>query len=248
MEVHHHPDIHHKPKKWKEYFLEFLMIFLAVTLGFFAESMREKIVNNDKERHYMESLTQDLKRDTLEMSDIIFKQNYIIRQIDSALQTPVEKLTEISTQDIFYHHFVYFYSFDFLFVQHDKTFTQLKNAGGFGVIKENAVADSIAELYLFYDQQVKFDGDYYDDYERKLIDIAAQLMKMSELPHYDDALPNLQNVELITRYDPALLQQLYTWIRNLKNCLLAYMSEETEYRSMVVRLINFINKEYHLEQ
>ncbi len=31
MEVHHHPDLHHKPKKWKEYFLEFLMIFLAVT-------------------------------------------------------------------------------------------------------------------------------------------------------------------------------------------------------------------------
>jgi len=40
MEVHHHPDLHHKPKKWKEYFLEFLMIFLAVTLGFFAESYR----------------------------------------------------------------------------------------------------------------------------------------------------------------------------------------------------------------
>jgi hypothetical protein len=34
MEVHHHPDLHHKPKPWKEYFLEFLMIFLAVTMGF----------------------------------------------------------------------------------------------------------------------------------------------------------------------------------------------------------------------
>ena len=34
MEVHHHPDLHHKRKKFKEYFLEFLMIFLAVTLGF----------------------------------------------------------------------------------------------------------------------------------------------------------------------------------------------------------------------
>lgn len=35
MEVHHHPDLHHKRKKLKEYFLEFFMIFLAVTLGFF---------------------------------------------------------------------------------------------------------------------------------------------------------------------------------------------------------------------
>jgi len=40
MEMHHHPDLHRKKKNWKEYFLEFLMIFLAVTLGFFAETMR----------------------------------------------------------------------------------------------------------------------------------------------------------------------------------------------------------------
>ena len=32
MEVHHHPNV--EKKNFKEYFLEFLMIFLAVTLGF----------------------------------------------------------------------------------------------------------------------------------------------------------------------------------------------------------------------
>ncbi len=31
MEVYHHPDLHHKKKNFKEYFFEFLMIFLAVT-------------------------------------------------------------------------------------------------------------------------------------------------------------------------------------------------------------------------
>jgi len=39
MEVHYHPDLHHQKKNFKEYFLEFLMIFLAVTLGFFSESI-----------------------------------------------------------------------------------------------------------------------------------------------------------------------------------------------------------------
>jgi hypothetical protein len=34
MEVHHHPQLHHQRKPRKEYLLEFLMIFLAVTLGF----------------------------------------------------------------------------------------------------------------------------------------------------------------------------------------------------------------------
>jgi hypothetical protein len=34
MEVHHHPDLHHEKKPWKEYLLEGLMIFLAVTRAF----------------------------------------------------------------------------------------------------------------------------------------------------------------------------------------------------------------------
>src|SRR6195256_1492529 len=64
MEVHHHPDLHHKPKKWKEYFLEFLMLFLAVTLGFFAESYREHLVEQKKEREYIKSMVEDLKSDS----------------------------------------------------------------------------------------------------------------------------------------------------------------------------------------
>jgi len=39
IEVHHHP--HVGKKSFKEYVLEGLMIFLAVTMGFFAEGMRE---------------------------------------------------------------------------------------------------------------------------------------------------------------------------------------------------------------
>ena len=42
MEVHKHPHhITHK-KKWGEYLLEFLMLFLAVFLGFVAENIREE--------------------------------------------------------------------------------------------------------------------------------------------------------------------------------------------------------------
>src|SRR5882762_10395927 len=47
MEVHHHPNI--EKKNFKEYLLEGLMIFLAVTLGFFAESLRENIANHERE-------------------------------------------------------------------------------------------------------------------------------------------------------------------------------------------------------
>src|ERR1700686_354541 len=64
MEVHHHPDLRHRRKRWKEYFLEFLMIFLAVTLGFFAESYRESLGDKKKEKGYIRSMIEDLKNDS----------------------------------------------------------------------------------------------------------------------------------------------------------------------------------------
>src|ERR1700756_1490426 len=66
MEVHHHPEV--EKKGFKEYLLEGLMIFLAVTMGFFAESLREHISNGEKGHEFIVSLMADLKKDTAEMN------------------------------------------------------------------------------------------------------------------------------------------------------------------------------------
>jgi hypothetical protein len=60
MEVHHHPDLHHNKRRFTEYFLEFLMIFLAVTMGFFAESIREHYTEKTNTREYLESYRDEL--------------------------------------------------------------------------------------------------------------------------------------------------------------------------------------------
>ena len=56
MEVHHHP--HVEKKSFKEYLLEGLMIFLAVSMGFIAENIRENITKHEKEQHLMEMLVE----------------------------------------------------------------------------------------------------------------------------------------------------------------------------------------------
>src|SRR5436190_23831233 len=66
MEVHHHP--HVEKKNFKEYLLEGLMIFLAVTLGFFAESFRENIIEKTREKEYMKEIVANLKYDTIRCS------------------------------------------------------------------------------------------------------------------------------------------------------------------------------------
>src|SRR6266481_5304418 len=102
MEVHHHP--HVEKKNFKEYFLEFLMIFLAVTLGFFAEGLRENLVNHGKEKHFITSVLADLKKDTADISFGFPPQHMLIDKMDSVLKIPVEKIKDIPTQDIFYRN------------------------------------------------------------------------------------------------------------------------------------------------
>ncbi|HVW14960.1 MAG TPA: hypothetical protein VHB54_14085 [Mucilaginibacter sp.] len=68
MEVHHHPQLEHKPKPWKEYLLEYLMIFLAVMTGFFAESYREHLSEHSKEHEYAVNIKKDLLLDTASLN------------------------------------------------------------------------------------------------------------------------------------------------------------------------------------
>src|SRR6187401_3270013 len=69
MEVHHHS--HTARKKWTHYFWEFFMLFLAVTLGFLVENMREHYVEHAREKQFIQSLFNDLKADTANITRII---------------------------------------------------------------------------------------------------------------------------------------------------------------------------------
>jgi hypothetical protein len=72
MEVHHHS---HKPKNWKEYITEFIMLFAAVTLGFFAENVREHQIIEHKTHQNLESVILDLKKDSVLLQERIQEYN-----------------------------------------------------------------------------------------------------------------------------------------------------------------------------
>src|ERR1700742_1701886 len=63
MEVHHHPEV--EKKGFKEYLLEGLMIFIAVCMGFFAESLRENINDSRLEKEYAKTLYIELRDDSV---------------------------------------------------------------------------------------------------------------------------------------------------------------------------------------
>ena len=83
MEVHAHT--HTARKKWTHYFWEFLMLFLAVTLGFFVENQREHYVEAIREKKYIQSLVADLMSDTASFSNSLNKNRQTIRAFDSVI-------------------------------------------------------------------------------------------------------------------------------------------------------------------
>jgi len=227
------------------------MIFLAVTMGFFAENIREGVSDKEKERKYMESMLVDLKRDTAEITQITSLQKSLVRKMDSALSIPTERLHNIGAQDTFYHYFVYFYGWNWFFTRYDNTLVQLKNAGGFSILKNQPVIESISNLNLIYERDLIFITEhFYVPRWQRLDEFAMQLISLPEIPlDYSDPSYNtyLPHKEILLRYDRALLEQLYSFIRFEKADLEIIEYWEEQYRDKAIRLTELIQKDYHLK-
>src|SRR5580698_6820345 len=84
MEVHHHPNV--EKKNFKEYFLEFLMIFLAVTMGFFAETIRESFTEHERAKVFAVSMLKDLEADTAQLKSYRHYFNFAANNVDTLMQ------------------------------------------------------------------------------------------------------------------------------------------------------------------
>ena len=149
MEVHKHPHhVTHK-KKWGEYLLEFIMLFLAVFLGFLAENLRERIVQHNIEKEYIHSLVEDLKSDTLQSNEILVLLNSRSAGVDSVI-TALSSPGIIENSNNAYRLWSRNIGFPD-FTSNDRTIQQLKNSGGLRLIRNKAVSDRIMK----YDQVIR---------------------------------------------------------------------------------------------
>ncbi len=145
MEVHHHP--HVEKKNFKEYFLEFLMIFLAVTLGFFAESYREHVVNKDHEKEYITSFYEDLSTDQIKLPILVDAINdQQLRGADSLLI--LFKNIQITSPA----NSIYYFLRSMIRQQgikafiNDRTISQAENSGEMRLI-DRQISDSLIDYY-----------------------------------------------------------------------------------------------------
>lgn len=79
MEVHQHS---HKPKNWKEYITEFIMLFAAVTLGFLAENLREHQIMEHRVEQNKIAILKDLQADSIEIAKVLRIEDSVINNFN----------------------------------------------------------------------------------------------------------------------------------------------------------------------
>ena len=168
----HAQELHKAPGQgWKHYFYEFFMLFLAVSLGFLVENLRERRVENEREIQYMTTMVEDLKSDTAQLSRLIAVRKNRILELDT--------LFELISSDQYINNAKKVYGlfewphWDILrFFPSDRTMQQLKNSGNLRLIRQRDVSDALISYDVFVRNR--------KEYEPIQVDIANQMDQFIE--------------------------------------------------------------------
>ena len=132
MEVHHHT---HHPKKWKEYLTEFLMLFLAVSMGFIAENVREKYTENERSNELMHAFISDLKENQTQLDSIIANNSRLAYYYDSLAFNHGFVTNQIDLKALAESIDLWVYRF----VNKKTIFEQMKNTGALRYIQNKEI-------------------------------------------------------------------------------------------------------------
>ena len=145
MEVHHHS--HTARKKWTHYFWEFLMLFLAVSLGFYAENTREGILHKKEVKTQLNSMLSDLQSDMILFDSVTDRNSYGAQMADSLVELLHSDIT--NTTEIYFAARTVTANLGYYYVN-SKSFDQLKSAGMLRYIKNKELLDSIGTYYASF--------------------------------------------------------------------------------------------------
>jgi hypothetical protein len=165
MEVHHHPQLEHNSKPWKEYLLEGLMIFLAVTMGFFAEQIRERHVEKERLNNYFGSMVLDIESNTAALDSAIGENSAMVLKYDTIVKSFLKGGDTLNRAAFARRMGAVWYRG---FANRNETFEQMKSSGSLRYIDDFKLLTAImryvrATNFAQYRTE-NFERKYYTDY------------------------------------------------------------------------------------
>src|SRR6186713_769077 len=252
MEVHHHahtPDSHRERKKWTHYFWEFLMLFLAVFCGFLAENQREHMVEHEREKQYMKSMLDDLKRDTAEI-------NAVVSSIDHYFDPVLRKAAVLLYLDHFsdstikeMYDTVPKSSKFFTITFQNSTVMQLKNAGNLRLIRNKKITDSLANYWNECDYLINTQLASYEATRIRSKELVYSLFNLNYFEDNSLTNPLRKNIPLkLMSDDRVQFIKLGNYLSNSHTQLTGSIFQRLKnINRKATDLITLIQRQYHLE-
>ena len=205
MEVHKHPhDVTHK-KKWGEYFLEFLMIFFAVTLGFFAENIRERVTESHREKEFARQLYSELKEDSAVAAQKILERRSKEKMMDYVASYLKDSSLENLSDDFYPAFTISLYLINrYAFEPKDGMLSQLRNSGSLRYFKSVYLQKLLGDLSVYInsirfrnDQEYQFFANPIKPFMLKYFDFLwlTDLRNLNDSAAIADVLFNIRNYD-----------------------------------------------------
>ena len=256
MEVHQHTP-HGGKKSWKSYFWEFLMLFLAITLGFLVENQREHYIEKIRAKEFSKTLVKDLQNDTTAIHAQIKSAKIYIAIADSMLALSQTRLEgREASLFSFYTRFAYWTG---PIIWNRATFEQIKNSGSLRYFKNY----SLLEKMMKYEAIVNnIEMEAYNHTIRgnmllNQINVIIDPVHHHELSKHflweldtisvktlESLYANTESLENKRTEIKGLLNMIVVQQRNLRRNIEDPWKRAEE---LAVELINDLKKQYHLE-
>ena len=266
MEVHHHSHTASPPagrtgKKWTHYLWEFLMLFLAVFCGFLAENQREHMIEHQRERQYMVTMLEDLKADIPLLASTIKDWDEVNKSIDSVTDAISFPIARIDLPKVYRHinEALNYWSFTF----NDRTLTQLKNSGGFRLVRKKTVANKIIAYDQFNNDAIKNIALQHNKFFENATALRSRVLLEEIISviynkyHHEPPPPSMNPwIDSLINKDkvPLTGENQTTLMFEFKNALVALKRDYgnmdwgyTQLQKMIAELIKLIRENYHLE-
>jgi len=248
MEVHAHT--HTPRKKGTHYFWEFLMLFLAVFCGFLAEYQLEHKIEKDREKQFIRSLFYDIKADTASFKRILIARTIRETSQDSILLLLNSVDPSEYSKELYFHAVAAARTLTIRLIPNDGTMQQLKNSGAFRLIRNRAIADSIAK-YDVFTRSVLRQGEVEETLIHDYRSIAPRIFNALV---FDKMLDADNNPRRLKGESPALLPfekkdlDFYNYkLFGMKALNKAIRRDIKLLLLQAENLLSLLNKKYHLE-
>jgi len=233
-------------RDWTSYIKEFLMLFLAITLGFFVENKRDEIIERDIEQSYMKTMLEDLKSDTLQLSQNLKLRQKRVNTIDSLIFLFSLSNYSKNLNDIYFLGRNISLSIDFF--PNDRTIVQLKSSGGLRLVRNTDVSNSI----MSYDQKMRLfffqlthEQQIRSEY-RKFASIIFNGIVFNNMVEDSDIIKRPSNNPSLFNTDLQLINELINYAQYLKKLDYNQIKRARELKQQASDLILHINKAYQL--